>query len=73
MLSSKWQEISKKTALHFCNCRPFVWGCVWERDAAARCGIYVVLLCLCTSSVNVDQWAHQFTLWTNLHEHEVVK
>jgi DNA excision repair protein ERCC-3 len=30
-------------------------------------------LCLCTSSVSVDQWAHQFTLWTNLHEHDVVK
>lgn len=23
-------------------------------------------LCLCTSSVSVDQWRHQFLLWTNL-------
>ncbi|KAF6251089.1 hypothetical protein COO60DRAFT_1629131 [Scenedesmus sp. NREL 46B-D3] len=39
--------------------------------AAAR--VKKSCLCLCTSSVSVDQWAHQFTLWTNLQEHDVVK
>jgi DNA excision repair protein ERCC-3 len=39
--------------------------------AAAR--IKKSCLCLCTSSVSVDQWAHQFTLWTNLQSEDVVK
>ena len=32
--------------------------------AAAR--VKKSCLCLCTSSVSVDQWRHQFLLWTNL-------
>ena len=39
--------------------------------AAAR--VKKPTLVLCTSSVSVDQWAHQFTLWTNLDPDEVVK
>ena len=30
-------------------------------------------LCLCTSSVSVDQWAAQFKLWTNLGDREIVR
>ena len=30
-------------------------------------------LCLCTSSVSVDQWAAQFKLWTNLTDREIVR
>ena len=30
-------------------------------------------ICLCTSSVSVDQWAAQFKLWTNLSELEIVR
>lgn len=39
--------------------------------AAAR--VKKGVLVLCTSSVSVDQWAHQFRLWTNLQEHQVTK
>eukprot|EP00878_Enallax_costatus_P006782 GHUV01007109.1.p1 GENE.GHUV01007109.1~~GHUV01007109.1.p1 ORF type:complete len:1248 (+),score=504.27 GHUV01007109.1:413-4156(+) len=39
--------------------------------AAAR--VKKSCLCLCTSSVSVDQWAYQFTLWTNLEEWDIVK
>jgi DNA excision repair protein ERCC-3 len=39
--------------------------------AAAR--VKKATLVLCTSSVSVDQWAHQFTLWTNLDQYDVVK
>lgn len=31
------------------------------------------VLCLCLNSVSVDQWRHQFLLWTNLQEHQVCK
>jgi DNA excision repair protein ERCC-3 len=37
--------------------------------AAAR--VRKATLCLCTSSVSVDQWRHQFLLWTGLQEHQV--
>ena len=30
-------------------------------------------LCLCTSSVSVDQWRHQFLQWTNLQPHQVTR
>jgi DNA excision repair protein ERCC-3 len=30
-------------------------------------------ICVCTSSVSVDQWAAQFKLWTNLSELEIVR
>lgn len=39
--------------------------------AAAR--INKSCLCLCTSSVSVDQWKHQFHLWTTLQDHQVSK
>lgn len=39
--------------------------------AAAR--VKKATLVLCTSSVSVDQWAHQFTLWTNLDQDDVIK
>jgi DNA excision repair protein ERCC-3 len=39
--------------------------------AAAR--VKKATLVLCTSSVSVDQWAHQFTLWTNQEAEDVVK
>lgn len=39
--------------------------------AAAR--VKKATLVLCTSSVSVDQWAHQFTLWTNLDSEDVIK
>ena len=37
--------------------------------AAAR--IKKSVLCLVTNSVSVDQWKHQFQLWTNLQDHQV--
>jgi DNA excision repair protein ERCC-3 len=39
--------------------------------AAAR--VRKSVLCLCTSSVSVDQWASQFKLWTNLTDREIVR
>jgi len=39
--------------------------------AAAR--VRKATLCLCTSSVSVDQWRHQFLLWTGLQEHQVAR
>lgn len=39
--------------------------------AAAR--VKKATLVLCTSSVSVDQWAHQFSLWTNQDPEDVVK
>jgi len=38
-------------------------------SAAAR--VKKSCLVLCTSSVSVDQWKHQFQLWTNLQDHQV--
>ena len=37
--------------------------------AAAR--VKKSCLVLCTSSVSVDQWKHQFMLWTGLQDHQV--
>lgn len=37
--------------------------------AAAR--IKKSVLCLVTNSVSVDQWKHQFKLWTNLQDHQI--
>lgn len=39
--------------------------------AAAR--VKKSCLCLCTSSVSVDQWRHQFKLWSNLQDHQVIR
>jgi DNA excision repair protein ERCC-3 len=39
--------------------------------AAAR--IRKSTLCLCTSSVSVDQWSAQFKLWTNLSDENIVR
>ena len=39
--------------------------------AAAR--VRKSVLCLCTSSVSMDQWASQFKLWTNLTDREIVR
>ena len=39
--------------------------------AAAR--IRKSVLCLCTSSVSVDQWRYQFKLWTQLPDASVVR
>ena len=39
--------------------------------AAAR--VRKSVLCLCTSSGSVDQWAAQFKLWTNLTDREIVR
>ena len=39
--------------------------------AAAR--IRKSCLCLCTSSVSVDQWSAQFKLWTNLTDANIVR
>ena len=40
---------------------------------AAASRIRKSCICLCTSSVSVDQWAAQFKLWTNLSELEIVR
>ncbi len=37
--------------------------------AAAR--IKKSCLCLCTSSVSVDQWTHQFKTWTNIGDAQI--
>ncbi len=29
------------------------------------------VLCLVTNSVSVDQWRHQFKLWSNLQDHQI--
>ena len=39
--------------------------------AAAR--VKKSVLCLCTSSVSVDQWRHQFRLWSTLGEHQIIQ
>ena len=39
--------------------------------AAAR--VKKSVLCLCTSSVSVDQWRHQFRLWSTLGEHQIIR
>ena len=39
--------------------------------AAAR--VKKSCLVLCTSSVSVDQWRHQFKLWSNLQDHQIVR
>ena len=40
---------------------------------AAASRVRKSVLCLCTSSVSVDQWAAQFKLWTNLTDKEIVR
>lgn len=40
---------------------------------AAASRIRKSVLCLCTSSVSVDQWRQQFKLWTQLPDHAVVR
>ena len=40
---------------------------------AAASRVRKSVLCLCTSSVSVDQWAAQFKLWTNLTDAEIVR
>ena len=40
---------------------------------AAASRVRKSVLCLCTSSVSVDQWAAQFKLWTNLTDREIVR
>ena len=40
---------------------------------AAASRVKKSVLCLCLNSVSVDQWRHQFLLWTNLQEHQVSK
>ena len=31
------------------------------------------VLCLVTNSVSVDQWRHQFKLWSNLQDHQITR
>ena len=31
------------------------------------------VLCLVTNSVSVDQWKHQFKLWSNLQDHQITR
>ena len=40
---------------------------------AAACRVKKSVLCLCTSSVSVDQWRQQFKLWTQLPDSGVVR
>ena len=40
---------------------------------AAACRVKKSVLCLCTSSVSVDQWRQQFKLWTQLPDSSVVR
>lgn len=40
---------------------------------AAASRVKKSILCLCLNSVSVDQWRHQFLLWSNLQEHQVSK
>ena len=40
---------------------------------AAASRIRKSCICLCTSSVSVDQWAAQFKLWSNLTDNEIVR
>jgi DNA excision repair protein ERCC-3 len=40
---------------------------------AATARVKKSCLCLCTSSVSVDQWRHQFKLWSNLQDHQIVR
>ena len=39
--------------------------------ALRRARIKKSVLCLVTNSVSVDQWKHQFQLWTNLQDHQI--
>ena len=38
---------------------------------AASARIKKSVLCLVTNSVSVDQWKHQFKLWTGLQDHQI--
>lgn len=38
---------------------------------AASSRIKKSVLCLVTNSVSVDQWKHQFKLWTGLQDHQI--
>ena len=38
---------------------------------AASSRIKKSVLCLVTNSVSVDQWQHQFKLWTGLQDHQI--
>ncbi len=38
---------------------------------AAASRIKKSVLCLVTNSVSVDQWKHQFKLWTGLQDHQI--
>lgn len=40
---------------------------------AAASRVRKSVLCLCTSSVSVDQWSAQFKLWTNLTDKDIVR
>ena len=38
---------------------------------AASSRIKKSVLCLVTNSVSVDQWKHQYKLWTGLQDHQI--
>lgn len=40
---------------------------------AASSRIKKSVLCLVTNSVSVDQWKHQFKLWTGLQDHQIAR
>lgn len=40
---------------------------------AASARIKKSVLCLVTNSVSVDQWKHQFKLWTGLQDHQIAR
>jgi superfamily II DNA or RNA helicase len=78
---SAWQQLPAQqviaTMLAFARCAGIiVLPCGAGKSlvgVAAAARVKKATLVLCTSSVSVDQWAHQYTHWTNLHEDDVVK
>lgn len=40
---------------------------------AAASRVRKSILCLVTNNVSVDQWRHQFQLWTNLQGHQIAR
>ncbi|GAQ80913.1 putative Xeroderma pigmentosum group B protein [Klebsormidium nitens] len=40
---------------------------------SASCRVKKSILCLCTSSVSVDQWAYQFKLWSTVKDEQITR
>jgi superfamily II DNA or RNA helicase len=67
--------VSKRVSMEYSRCAGIiVLPCGAGKSLvgiAAASRIKKSVLCLVTNSVSVDQWKHQFQLWTNLQDHQI--